>query len=303
MTMMEEVKALECGRGIQSLLDSAYSIFKNPMYVIDVYYNLLAFTDVPVDDPVWNELITTGSFSTQTLEILASEGFIEEISNADKSILLKSDKFKLSRLCNFFFNAEKTAVGIAAMYDSNVPIEGDYIAAFEAFTEKITEEVQSHDYFAMLAMSFYEDKINNLLDGSVKNPLISNPDVQLLYNGFDDYLYVAVVQAEQKNKIDMVHQSRLEYFQSMLKTFHPLFKYSIYSNHIVILLSSKHMNANISSVFSAAAALFEQNGLSMGISHGFENLYDLRIYYDQAALALKRGLEDKGSRGLFFSYD
>jgi len=56
MAKMEQIKALENGKGIQYLLNSAYKIFNNPLFMIDSDYNMIAITDVPVDEPNWIEL-------------------------------------------------------------------------------------------------------------------------------------------------------------------------------------------------------------------------------------------------------
>ena len=290
MGKLEQVQALENGKGIQYLLNAACKIFYNPMYTIDIDYNVIAFTDVPVDDPVWNEIVTQGTYSMESQELLAKERFIENVSNANKSIILKSDAFQYARLVNLFSNRDNIAAGIVVMYDCNAPFDDECVAAFEIFTDKITNEIKNYDYFTMLAMTFYEDKINLLLDKSVKNPFLFNPQAQVLYNNFDDYLYVAVVSVERNNILEHVHRSRLAYFKSLLKTKYPSFKYSVYSDYIVMLMSSKHRSFYSASFFSAYAGLFEQNGLFMGISGSFENMYEMRVYYDQAVAALTNGL-------------
>ena len=98
MNKMEQIKAIENGNGIQYLLNSAYRIFNNPIFMIDANYNMIAITDVPVDEPNWNELTTTGTFSQKTMELLANEGLIEDISNAEKTVILRSDKLKYAKI-------------------------------------------------------------------------------------------------------------------------------------------------------------------------------------------------------------
>ena len=299
MDKAEQVRAIENGNGIQFLLNSAYVILNNPIYVIDINYNLLAYTNVPIDDPNWNELITTGSFSLKTLEILANEGLIESITNVDKTVILRNEKLKYAKMAGHFFNRDNINVGIAMMTESNVPFDAENVAAFEMLAVKITDEIRTYDYFTMLAMTFHEDKINQLLDGAVKNPLLYNPQAQVLYNNFDDYLYVAVVSVEQHDILENVHRNRLEYFKSMLKTMFPFFKYSVYSDYIVILMSSKNKNYSGTPFFNIEAELFERNGFFIGLSDSFENIYELRIYYDQAVTALLNGIRNKDGRRFF----
>ncbi|MCL2129134.1 MAG: hypothetical protein FWH35_02140 [Treponema sp.] len=303
MKKSEEIKKLENGNGIQYLLNTAYKILGNPIFMIDANYNLIAITDVPVDDPNWNELVTTGTFSQETMEILANEGLIEEITNAEKVAILRSDKLKYAKITGHVFNRDNIRVGLVMMSECSIPFDAENTAAFEALADKITSEIRNYDYFTMLAMTYHEDKINLLLDGAVKNPLLYNPQAQILYDDFEDYLYVAVVSLERNNILEHIHRSRLEYFKSMLKTKYKMFKYSVYADHIVVLMSSKNKNSYGVPFFSAHANLFEQNGLSMGISSSFENIYELRIYYDQAVAALKNGLAGKEDKHIFLSTD
>ena len=290
MDKAERIKAIKNGNGIQFLLNCAYTILGNPIYVIDINYNLLAYTNPPKDDHNWNELIATGSFSQKTLEILANEGLIESITNAAKTVTLRNDKLKYAKMAGHFINRDNVEVGIAMMTESNVPFDSESAAAFEMLADKITDEIRTYDYFTMLAMTFHEDKINLLLDGAVTNPLLYNPQAQVLYNGFDDYLYVAVVDVEKYDILDSVHRNRLEYFKSMLKAMFPLFKYSVYADHIVVLMSSKNKKFGVAPFFNMHADLFKRNGFHTGISESFESIYELRIYYDQAVAALANGI-------------
>ena len=303
MSKLEQIKAIENGNGIQYLLNSAYRIFNNPLFMIDSNYNMIAITDVPVDEPNWKELTTTGTFSQKTIELLANEGLIEDISNAERTVILRSDKLKYTKMAGHIFNRDTIRVGLVMMSEYNTPFDAENIAAFEALADKITCEIRDYDYFTMLAMTFYEDKINLLLDGSVKNPLLYNPQAQILYDGFEDYLYVAVVSAARNDILENVHHSRLEYFKSMLKTKYKLFKYSVYGDYIVMLMSSKHKYFYGEPFFAAHADLFEQNGLTIGISSSFENMYELRQYYDQAVAALTKGLAGKEDKRFFLHND
>ena len=114
---------------------------------------------------------------------------------------------------------------------------------------------------------------------------------------------MAVVSPERNKILENVYRSRLEYFKSMLKTKYKSFKYSVYEDYIVVLMSSKHKNFSGAPLFAAHAGLFEQNGLSMGVSGFFENMYELRRYYDQAVAALTKGLAGKDDQRIFLHDD
>jgi hypothetical protein len=202
-------------------------------------------------------------------------------------------------MAGHIFNRDNIRVGLVVMSECNAAFDAENTAAFEALEDKISQEIRDYDYFTMLAMTFHEEKINLLLSGAVKNRLLYNPQAQILYDDFEDYLYVAVVSAVRNNILESVYRDRLEYFKSMLKTKNQSFKYSVYADYIVMLMSSKQRNFYGGPFFNTYAGLFEQNGLSMGISSSFENMYELREYYDQAVAALTNGQKNKDGQRIF----
>jgi len=299
MGALEQVKALKQGSGIQYLMDSAYKIFNNPLYMIDVYYNLIAYSDVAVDDRIWNELITTGTFSLQALELMVKDNVLEDIVNSDNAVLLQRDRWKVNRISGHIFSRDNIWVGQITMYEYNTPFNAQSMAAYEALADKISCEIRDYDYFTTLALANREKRINELLDKAVDNPFVYNPQAQILYSGFDDYIYVAVMSIPRDNILSSVHKSRLAYFKSLLSTKYKSFKYAIYEEYIVILMSSKHRYFYNAQYFAPHINIFAQNGLNMGISSSFENIYELRDYYDQAVAALKAGVNSKSDQRIF----
>ena len=299
MGKVAQIEALELGNGIQYLLDSAYKVLGNPIFLFDVNFNMLAFNDVPMDDPIWNEFVSTCTLSKETLEFLASERITEDVVNADRFIVIRRDWIKYARMSGHIVNRDGIVVGLLTMYECNNAFETEIMAAFEALVDRTVSEIRDYDYFTMLPLTYHEDTINLLLDGAVVNPFLFNPQAQMLYDSFDEYLFLAVVSLDRNDMLEHVHQNRLSYFKSMLKSQYPSNKYSIYSDYIVMLMSSKHRHSLGAQMLTAHIVLFEQNGLCMGISEGFENMYELRKYYDQAVTALTSGLARNSGQRVF----
>ena len=298
MNIMEQVKALESGKGIQYILDSAHMIFSNPIYMVDAYYNLIAFSDNPDADHFWNEVITTGTFHTRSLDLIKSEDVLTVITASKKSVLIKYDKWKHARMTGHIFNRHNNWVGQTTMYE-HVPFDKERTAAFEMLADKISAEIYDYEYFIKLPTAFHNDTINKFLDKTVENTIASIPHTQVMYHGFEKYFYVAVVRVPRIGILENIHQNRLAYFRSLLKTRHEAFKYAIYSDDIVMLMSSKEKNFDGETFFAPDNILLEENGLYMGISSSFENILEMRNYYDQAAAALKNGIgKNNGQRVL-----
>ena len=298
MGVLEQVKDLENGEGIQYLLDSACKIFNSPLYVIDAFYNLIAFSGVPADEPFWSELLNTGTFGTNALELMADENVVSDVSYSDKIVRLRCDKWKSDLISGHIFNRDNIWVGETTMSE-HIPFDTERMAAFEMLMVKISSEIQDYEYFTKQPTVFFENTINKLLDKTVRNTLVTNPQAQIIQYGLENYLYVAVVRVARDNILENVHRSRLAYFQSMLKTRYKSFRYAAYMDHIVMLMSSKLKNFYEEPFWSQDYDLFELNNLYAGISSSFENIYELRHYYDQAVAALMDGINSSSGRRVF----
>ena len=298
MGLPEKVKALENGKGIQYLMDSAYRIFKSPVYVIDSFYNLIAFSGVPSDDPIWNELIRTGTFGMEAMEQMASENVVRDVSYSEKITRLESDKWNDSLISGRIFNGDDIWIGQTTMSE-HIPFDAERTAAFEILLDKISAEIRSYDYFTKLPAEFFENAIKRLLDKTAENTLVTNPQAQIMHYGMEHYLYVAVVSAARNNILEKVHRSRLMYFQSLLKSRYKSYRYAIQDDHIIMLMSSEYGDYHEALPLGGGDSLFEHNGLCIGISDSFGNIYELRRYYEQALAALDNCLALDEKRRVF----
>ncbi|MCL2121787.1 MAG: hypothetical protein FWH28_06000 [Clostridiales bacterium] len=297
MSIVARIKALEEDKGIQYLLDAAYEILQNPIAMFDTTYALQAFTDVSTDDPLWNELIASKTFSMETQAFFANECFTEEVANTDKVVILKSDKLAYDRILGNIFSREQIKVSNIIMVGCKTPLGDEAPEAIMELADKISSIISEDEYFIAFGRASHQTIINNLLDGVIRDPLIYTPHVQIIYEGFDDYLYIAVVGVPPKEN----QQESLEYFYGLLMRTYPIFKFAVYGDYIIMLISSKHSQFDETMFFDMQNNPFRQHGLFAGISASFENLYELHEYYDKAVAALKKGLAGNDGRHFFYS--
>jgi len=299
MNKFQQIKNLETGKGIQYLLDAGYEIFSNPIVMFDTYYMLIAYTDVTTDDPVWNELISTGTFSMTEQAFFSSERFTEDVANADKLVVMKSEKLKYDRILGNVFNREHIKVANLVMVESLAPFETDTQTAFEALVDKITNEIRNDDHYTAYGREYHHTIITKILDREITDTKIYTGHVQILYDGFEDYLYVAVVDVTQNSAKG---DDRLAYFRDLLKKRYPSFKFAVYSGYVLMIVSSKYDIFSSEGILGGHENPFDQNNLFTGISGSFENLYELEKYYNEAITALKNGIAGN-SGGHVFLYN
>jgi len=293
MNKLSHIEILENGKGIQFLLDSAHKIFNRPIAVFDINYDLKAYTDVVSDDPIWNELVSTGTFSLKTQEFFAQELFTEAVANTDKLVILKSSKLKHDRIVGYIFNKEDIKVALIVMVGLDTLSAEEDTEAFEKLADKISREIHDDEYFTAYGRAYHESIIVKLLDQAFNIPIIYTGYVQIILEGFEDYLYVAVVDITQSG----IQQNKSEFFKKLIEDTYPSFKFAIYSDYIVIIMSAGHKNFHF---FNNDGNFFKQNNLFVGVSSSFENPYELRKYYGEAVAALKNGIKSNTDQRVFF---
>ena len=171
MDKVKQVKALRSGKGLQYLLDAAKRIFDNPISISDINHRWIVFTDDKADDPVWNEMTSTVTFSMKAQELLAKEYFAEYMAHADKYLILRNDEIKYARMAGYIFNRENVKIGIVSMYECYTPFDEESRAAFKLFTAAITGELRKNKHFLKIGRVFHKDIINSSLDRVLSNCL------------------------------------------------------------------------------------------------------------------------------------
>ena len=292
MNKLEQVNGLNNGAGIQFLLDSANKIFNNPIVMFDTNYSLIAYTDDLPDDRLWVELVSTGTFSMETQRFFGQECFTEEVANASRLAILKSNYLKYDRIISFILNKDHIVVANVLMCERNAFVDEDMVA-FEALADKIAAEIKDDEYYTSYAKDYFDDKLRKLLDRVINDPETYTSHVQILYNGFEDYLYVAVVDLANCN----VTENKLAFIKNSLMSLYRTFKFTVYDDYIVMIISSKNAIFDVNTFFNIYNNPFEQYNLYVGVSVSFESLYDLREYYDNAVSSLKGGAgKESGQR-------
>lgn len=282
MCKEKQMKKLKTGNGIQHLVDEGYKILGNPMMVFDTNYKLIAYIDVVLDDPFWSELITTGIFSIETQMFFMNECFIDYVANAEKLVLLKSDKLKHDRISGNIFNGNGIKVANVLIMEHIEPFDSDMMTAFEILVDLLTEEVHDDKSYITYGEVFQNNWIKRLIDYDIEEKRLYSSHVQILYDGFKTNLYLAVIDIARSEARHNGHK----YFVDLLRQKKKDFKYAVYDNYIVMIMSTTVDTFNIKRELSGLVEYFEQENMFVGISSCFENLYELGKYYAEAVEAL-----------------
>lgn len=295
---IEQLQALKIGKGIQYLLNEAYKILGNPILANDMEFRLIARSEnIVTDDPIWNEITTAGTVSRDRLEFYKNESFLDAVANARKITFLISDKLKYDRIIGKLFNSDKIQIGIASI-EAHQPFGDDTPELFECFCDILNKEIAKSEYFRNYGQQYQEFLINKLIEGRIEDKELYAAHVESIYMNLKDHLYLAVVDTARND----AEHTGLSYFRDLFKHAQRAFKYSVYADYIVIIMSSDYAVLDIKEDLRKLNRLFKQHNLYAGISGCFNNLFELRKYYIEALSALNRGLKgDSGQRVFYYN--
>jgi hypothetical protein len=256
--------------------------------MFDTGYNLLAYNKAECDDPLWQELISTGTFCQETLEFISSMYFAVLDADADKLAVMKNPKLEYDRLNVKLFNRNGIRVASLLMIGYNVPFEEEDPVALINLAEKIELEIIGDEGFNIYGYKSHETIIDNLLDGIFGDPKVYTAHIQILYDGFEDYLRLAVIDVGQ-NDIFQINE--------LLESRYPSYKFAKYSDQIVMRMSSKLKSFDEAALLDES--LLAEYNMFAGVSDCFENMYELRGYYDQATAELSGGIKANNGQRIF----
>ena len=295
----EQLKTLENGKGVQYILDAAYKILGNPLLAHDMEYKLIAYNkDAVNDDPIWNELTTKGTVDYKRLEFYKNETFFDMVAYAEKVTFLPSERLKQDRIFGKLFTKDHIQVGCVVIHACYKPFENSDIELMKILCDILNKELDQSEYYQNYGQTYMETLVGKLIEDNLDNKMLYTAHIESIYIGLGVNIRLAVADISQ---VDPAF-NQLVYFRDLFKQTQPSFKYVIYSNHIVILMSSDSKAFNIKQDLHELYKIFEQNNIYAGISSRLENLFGLSRYYSEAVSALKHGLKTKGGQRIFL-YD
>lgn len=293
------MKAFEHGKGVENVLNEWYDIVGNPMVIMGMQYNLLASTKNTVtDDYLWNELVIQGRFSHTTVNFFNTQQFVEDVANTEDVVVLKNENLKYDRICCKLFDKDDLQIGSIIMVACYRPIIEEDFKNIVQLCENISVEMQKSEFYLNTDSLLEETFISHRIEDKIIDEDFSEQMMNEIYKGLKSNLYLAVVDIMKYERT----VTQLSYMRDMFKNLQLEFKYYIYLNNIVIVLSTDEKTLNINKDFLYLKEFFIENKIYAGISSSFENLSELKKHYRQALNALNYGMDSSDNENIF-KYD
>jgi hypothetical protein len=273
---------------LKKIVSSAYEALGNPLVMFDTSYNLLAFSENRVDDdPLWNEFVSNGVFSHETVDFFNRAQFIRAVSDCDVVTLLKHEDLKYDRACAKFFDGNGIQLGnitVVACYRPFCP--QDY-KVMEEVCQQIADEIENNAAIAMTERVFYEKFISDLLENNASPQSLAD-SLGSLYSDHGRHIFLLTADISRYDQT----LSHLAYLRDTLAALQEEFRYFIYLNNIVILASFDKPIIDTAKDLGKLNSFFIKYNIYAGVSDSFgaRDLGAARSHYRQAVAALNYGM-------------
>lgn len=292
-------EALLSDKGIQHLVDVAFSVFQRPILVIDSSYNVLAkkfeAERFPKDSKVYHYL---------------SSGEILEQSFLDKKGIaaLKKDKVPktlaketgLWRFEHSVFECGCVAIGIrikstlvayVIMIEADDPLSKEEENLFATFRDLLCQDLQKSQFYQNNRDEYISYLLIDLLNS--KYPDEETIRKRLATVDFEPAHHMCVVVI--RKRIEEEALPSMEIVLSQLKSALSGHMYAVIDQSVVLLLNFKENKKLEGRLMDAISEVCETNDLIAGVSNDFREMTELMRQYrlaNRAALVCQRYVED-----------
>lgn len=291
--------ALVSDKGIHNILNIAGKIYRNPLYFIDGNYRMIAWSNnIKVDEPVWNQAVADGFVSSQMIEAMRKIRVPEfgQVSEKPKLVPIpKTDKHSIDS--SIFIKGR--FVGCVGMCNHSSPFRDGDIEAVELVGKIISIQLQKSDFYRSLTGDPYESFFFDLLKSPLSSEMIERR-ARILNLKFEEKYLVLVVNPD-KTEINKNLSSKM--IQTELKEIIRTARSIIFHENIVMIIAVKNDNMLDTKIMSKIEDYLKIRGSIAGLSNTSSDYSLLRIFYEQACIALMYGSKNHCDRVMHFYSD
>lgn len=280
--------------GLQSAVDQAFHVFHNPIFVIDINFHLIAATwDVMRQLHIQDDFILSKELDDKSFDLITKKNRIhDKIMKSDIPLRAYNDNLGYEQLyCAI--NPQKN-LGHIVISAVNRPFEEIDLELLTVFKKFVALQINQDPFFHSAKGYDYEYFLKAILDQQLSRKNIYSPYTKSMIKKFTGNLYCLV--------FDLL-QSKLAFgtthVRDLIETRFPSAKSLIYHGQVIFILSFPENHFISSEYLEALKNLCQENDLYAGLSNCFQDIFQLRSYYQQALYTIELGIEQNDSARLF----
>ncbi|MDS0526702.1 helix-turn-helix domain-containing protein [Clostridium sp. SHJSY1] len=288
------LRILSDGGGLQNLVDEAYQILRNPIYVFDAGLKLISANwNSPIDDNQTKRIVLDKCLNEEDINTMNFEHIHERIQKSTTPVLVNSEKYDRERIITMINKSGKD-IGHIVVISYEYPFKDIDLEIVTILRDAVAQYLEKDSFIRNTKGFNYEYFIADLLDGKITTKRQFNNRMSYIDYVFLDYIYVLVVDINRSSNALNINNicSRLESIIFGSQTV-------IYDNQIILIITRKSEQLLSNEEISSLSKLCTKNSLYIGLSNHFKNIIDIPEYYQQALKSIELGICKHNEANLF----
>ena len=278
-------EALVSGKGVSHIIDIASDVMDNPISLSDSSYRHLAYSKVDVNDPIWNEIVSSGYVSFEVVKEFNREKVIEKIAYNELPIIVNTGIGEhMTRILGKVVVSGKI-VAYIGVFEVNHKLDEEDVKLAQILCSVLALELAKDPVISSLTGSLYENLLIDLINGLAIDDLVLKERLKSSLWIPRKNFYVLYIPIEEKSDTGL----KVEYLRRSLEGLFSYFK-TVYLNGAIILLMNYDDKKDLDSIWDDISPLLASHQLKAGVSFEFANLEKLKTYYQQARDAYYIGI-------------
>ncbi len=293
------VNALFSNKGLQYLVDTAATIFGNPVYVVDLQHKYLAISSgVFSDNDFFRCENAAGYINDEGMRLIRREKLDEKIRKSNEPYYFKNTLYNESMLIDSIY-MQGIEIGHVMLQESERKFnEFDHIL-LHRYSQLVSMELQKDSTFTQNKGVMYSYFLADLL----KNPANHSNQVRerlisLGYNMKEDF-YILAIPSNSHHSVNI----GLEIIVAQVRNIITGSIYVIYEDSIVFLISKERYKGFSEFELRELEKFLSSNKLKAGISNFFSHLENAARFYHQALQAVDIGMRLEKTDSIFYYQD
>ena len=278
--------------GIKEIIDAAASIFNNPVILTNTAYKVLAINDcgTVVDDPVFNVAMKTGYCNAKSISVFENENITLKVLSTSHAILLNTGMAKKIPRILAKIVLDNEVVGYLGILQVKHALSKDDMKLTEMICSLLSSVFEKSNDSLYRINIIYESIIVDLLNQKITNTSILTDRLESSNWKLKKYLRCSVISTNNKFR----HIDNISYLIQTLSI-----KVIDYEN-MIIIINNYNNNMEWHQQISFIENKLQTLNLKAGVSNEFENLIDLKQYYQKAKKTLDIAITLEAKDTIFY---
>lgn len=284
--------------GLQRIIDIAYESLGNPVSVADEGLKTLGFQqgNALCDDPIWLEMLDGYiSYETMTNYVIPSRNHNEYSKITRPYILEEKTPFNRKIIGRAVIHGHEVASVAVWEYEKSFRSYDTFLA--ECLINAVSAELQKSKYKHDIEEHMYVNFLQDILEGRLKEQKMVENRLKFLGLKFKKHFCILILAAKG------LENYSLNNLRVSLEAMLVFSKAIVYKDKIVVILSFSKKIPAINVLTDSLLKTLNRGNIYIGVSRSFDNISDIKEYYEQAITASELGLYMNSEDSVIFYED